>query len=329
MKFNILYLLFPAALAACYWIALDFQGQSTNSFFGIAETEPQMLNFDHDIAVREVRVRVGDLVKKGDTLAIFTRADLDKAETEQRGEIRQTEAERTGEHDIFEKEKRYVAARQQAKIAELRTQIRVLRMEDSLQTIFRKSIYDDLKVAPENRVAAAEIASLEKEIAQLEAETREEIRLLDTRQTANLQLAQAKNQQAQAEISFVQSERDRLLLIAPMDGYVEDIFFSRNSLVPAHRDLIKINPRQPNKIIGFIHENAEVPFSLGQEVELASAARPTVRVRGKIIGSNPKMTELPLRLRKFIELRSWGREVFIQLPESNEFFISEKILISL
>lgn len=329
MKFNILYFLFPAALAACYWIALDFQGQSTNSFFGIAETEPQTLNFDRDIAVREVRVRVGDLVKKGDTLAIFARADLDKTETERRSDIRQNDTERAAEHSIFEKEKQVVAARQQAKIGELRTQIRVLRTEDSLKTIFRKSIYDNLPAAPENRVVAAEIAALEKEIAQLETETREEIRLLDTRQTANQSLAQAKNQQAQTEIGFVQAERNRLLLIAPLDGYVEDVFFGRNSLVPAHRDLIKINPRQPNKIIGFIHENADVPFSLGQEVELASAARPTVRVRGKIIGSNPKMTELPLRLRKFIELRSWGREVFIQLPEANEFFISEKILISL
>jgi hypothetical protein len=47
------------------------------------------------------------------------------------------------------------------------------------------------------------------------------------------------------------------------------------------------------------------------------------------VGSNPKLTELPLRLRKFIELRTWGREVFIQLPEQNGFYISEKIAIIL
>jgi hypothetical protein len=41
------------------------------------------------------------------------------------------------------------------------------------------------------------------------------------------------------------------------------------------------------------------------------------------------MTELPLRLRKFIEMRSWGREVYIGLPPENRFYISEKITINL
>lgn len=328
MKFNILYILFPAALACCYWIARDFKGQSANSFFGMAETEPQILNFDHDIAVREVFVKIGDNVRKGDTLAVFYRAELDHTELARRGELTETETERAAEYTLLEKEKALILARQRAKNTELDGQIRLLRTEDSLKTVFRKNIYEQ-QATPENKLVAEKITALQQEKAMLAAQTSEELRLLELRQKANDAIAGAKTGRSRSELEYLRAERDKLLLIAPMDGYVEDIFFGPHSLVPAHRDLLKINPKVPNKVIGFIYETAEVPFNLGQTVTLASFNRPNIKAEGKIIGSNPKMTELPLRLRKFIELRSWGREVYIQLPDTNRFFISEKIAISL
>ncbi|HOY04624.1 MAG TPA: hypothetical protein PLO67_04420 [Saprospiraceae bacterium] len=329
MKFNILFLLLPAAIGACIWIAYDFQSQSVNTFFGIAETESQTLNFDRDIAVQEVRVKAGDFVKKGDTLAVFTRADLDKTEAERRGDMARTATEQAAENTILQKEKELVQARLYAKIRELKAQIGLLRTEDSLKTAYRKNIYADLGAASENKLVAEKTAALQKEIDDQQTQAAEEIRLLEARQTANRSIALAKSGQSQTEIGFVQTERGRLLLLAPIDGYVEEIFFGKNALLPAHRDLMKINPLMPNRIVGFIHEAADVPFSIGQTVELSSTARPQVKGTGIIIGSNPKLTELPLRLRKFIELRTWGREVFIQLPEQNEFFISEKIAIAL
>jgi multidrug resistance efflux pump len=328
LKFNILYLLFPAALGACIWIARDFEGQSAQSFFGIAETEPYTLNFDHDIAVRELRVKTGDLLKKGDTLAIFERVDLDRAESESRADLVQTNTESAAEYRILEKEKALVTARMQAKLRELQSQMRLLRTEDSLKTAFRKNIYTDLPT-PDNQIVTDKIAALRKEMTDVETEAEEELRVLSARQSATREVAAAKSGQAQAELGFVRAERNRLLLVSPIDGYVEGIFFGKNALVPAHRDLLKINPLAPNRIIGFIHEAAEVPFSVGQTVELASFNRPEVTTQGTIVGSNPKMSELPLRLRKLAEVRSWGREVFIQMPEQNAFFISEKINITL
>ncbi len=329
MKFNILYLLFPAALLGCIWIARDFQGQSTNSFFGIAETEPQTLNFDHDIAVQELRVKPGDLIKKGDTLAIFTRAELDKTEAEQRANITRTETERNAESAILEKEKELARLRLKAKISEINTQIRLLRTEDSLKTSYRKNIYGDLGAAPESKLVTEKITALQKEMANLERETTEELRLIDSKQAALRSIASVKTGLSQTEIQFLKAERGRLFLLAPIDGYIEEIFFGQHALVPAHRDLMKVNPRAPNRIVGFIHETVVVPFSIGQEVELSSTARPEIKTKGIIVGSNPKLTELPLRLRKFIEVRSWGRELFIRLPEDNPFFISEKITINL
>lgn len=328
MKFNILYLLFPAALAACFWIASDFQYQSVNSFFGIAESEPRSLNFDHDIAVREVFVKTGDLVKKGDTLATFYRAELDEQSLENWSELRLTETERAAEFSILEKEKELVRTRLSANVRELQAEISLLITEDSLNTLFRGSVYSDLKPAG-NKMVADKIAARRKQIDDLQKNAAEEIRILESKQAALGAVASVRNESTRAAQKQLESEKNRLFLVAPIDGYVETVLVARNALVEAFTELMKINPQVPNTVIGFIHEASDAPLAVGQEVELVSFNRPEVKCSGRITSINPKMTELPLRLRKFIEMRSWGREVFIGLPQDNRFYISEKITINL
>lgn len=328
MKFNILYLLFPAALAACFWIASDFQYQSVNSFFGIAESEPRSLNFDHDIAVREVFVKTGDLVKKGDTLATFYRAELDEQSLENWSELRLTETERAAEFSIIEKEKELVRTRLSADARELQAEISLLITEDSLNTLFRGSVYSDLKPAG-NKMVADKIAARRKQIDDLQNNAAEEIRILESKQAALGAVASVRNESTRAAQKQLESEKNRLFLVAPIDGYVETVLVARNALVEAFTELMKINPQSPNTVIGFIHEASDAPLAVGQEVELVSFNRPEVKCSGRITSINPKMTELPLRLRKFIEMRSWGREVFIGLPQDNRFYISEKITINL
>lgn len=328
MKFNILYLLFPAALAACFWIASDFQYQSVNSFFGIAESEPRSLNFDHDIAVREVFVKTGDLVKKGDTLATFYRAELDEQSLENWSELRLTETERAAEFSILEKEKELVRTRLSANARELQAEISLLITEDSLNTLFRGSVYSDLKPAG-NKMVADKIAARRKQIDDLQKNAAEEIRILESKQAALGAVASVRNESTRAAQKQLESEKNRLFLVAPIDGYVETVLVARNALVEAFTELMKINPQAPNTVIGFIHEASDAPLAVGQEVELVSFNRPEVKCSGRITSINPKMTELPLRLRKFIEMRSWGREVFIGLPQDNRFYISEKITINL
>ena len=328
MKFNILYLLFPAALAACFWIASDFQYQSINSFFGIAESEPRSLNFDHDIAVREVFVKTGDLVKKGDTLATFYRAELDEQSLENWSELRLTETERAAEFSILEKEKELVRTRLSADARELQAEISLLITEDSLNTLFRGSVYSDLKPAG-NKMVADKIAARRKQIDDLQKNAAEEIRILESKQAALGAVASVRNESTRAAQKQLESEKNRLFLVAPIDGYVETVLVARNALVEAFTELMKINPQVPNTVIGFIHEASDAPLAVGQEVELVSFNRPEVKCSGRITSINPKMTELPLRLRKFIEMRSWGREVFIGLPQDNRFYISEKITINL
>lgn len=327
MKVNLLYLLLPAAIFGCYWIVTDFQGQSTHTFFGTAETEPQTLNFEHAVLVQDVKVITGDYVKKGDTLATLYRSELDKTTIERLADINQIEVERNAKSETLNKDREVLKARHAAQISELQAQIRILQTEDSIKNSIKKAIYDNLP--SDNRLMREKIAALQSEMFQAEKQTQEQLNQLETQRQSNQVIAQAKVSQVQKDLDYVKLEKTKLVLVAPFDGYMEQVFVVKNSLVPAYKDLFKINAKKPNKIIGFIHETSDIPFQLGDSVTLASSARPLMQTKGTIIGSNPKLVELPYRLRKFTELRAWGREVFIQMPDTNRFYIGEKIMVTL
>lgn len=327
MKFNILYLLVPAALLGCYWIINDLQGQSVHTFFGTAETEPQTLNYEHAVLVQDLRVQTGNQVKMGDTLAVLYRSELDKTTIERLADINQVEVERKAKSTILDKDLDVLRALQAAKLSELQAQIRVLQTEDSIKIGVKKAIYDNLPY--DNRLIREKIANLQEEINQTEKQTREQLAQVETQRQGNQVVAEAKILQVQKDLDFVKLEKSKLFVISPIDGFVEQVNTSKNMLVPAYKDLIKINPRKPNKIIGFIHESADIPFQLGDSVSLESSVRLPIKTKGTIIGSNPKLVELPYRLRKFTELRAWGREVYIEIPDTNRFYIGEKIMIAL
>ena len=328
MRFNVLYILFPTAILACLWIARDFQGRQGSTFFGIAETEPRILNFDHDLSVREVFIKAGDKIKAGDTLAIFHRAELDENEFSQYREMITNETARAAERAILEKEKEVVQARLNVDIRELAIDIKLLQTEDSIMMVYRGNLYGQ-STPVQNRVIKERIEGLQKQMEDLKHQAEEELLVLSAKISATDQIAAEKANKLKGQLSMIATERERLVLISPINGYVEDVYFSVNAMIPAHKDLVKINPDAPNKIIGFIHETNEVPLSIGSNVEMTSFNRPGIVSSGLIVGVNPKMTELPLRLRKFIDLRSWGREVYISIPDTNSFYISEKVNITL
>ena len=328
MRFNVLYILFPAAILACLWIARDFQGRQGSTFFGIAETEPRILNFDHDLSVREVFIKAGDKIKAGDTLAIFHRAELDENEFSQYREMITNETARAAERAILEKEKEVVQARLNVDIRELAIDIKLLQTEDSIMMVYRGNLYGQ-STPVQNRVIKERIEGLQKQMEDLKHQAEEELLVLSAKISATDQIAAEKANKLKGQLTMIATERERLVLISPINGYVEDVYFSVNAMIPAHKDLVKINPDAPNKIIGFIHETNEVPLSIGSNVEMTSFNRPGIVSTGLIVGVNPKMTELTLRLRKFIDLRSWGREVYISIPDTNSFYISEKVNITL
>ncbi|AEE51674.1 HlyD family efflux transporter periplasmic adaptor subunit [Haliscomenobacter hydrossis] len=328
MKFNVLYLVWALAFLACFWLKDNFMGRGNTAFFGATETESRILNFDNPVIIQDVLVKTGDEVQAGDTLMVFYRAELDQETANRLGDINQFNVEKNAKNSILDKSLDVLKAQHQAKLSELQAQIRIEEAEYQAESGVRKLLGESDTANGIDPLRAEKIAALRTQIQQNEQEYAVQIKELKAERSANQSIFDARNAKVQVELDFVKAERQRLVLTAPVDGFVESITVGTNEIVPQYKELIKINPRQPTRIRGFIYESAEISYKLGDTVKLSSYSRRNVRGNGVIIGGNPQVVELPVRLRKVAELRTWGRELYIKIPSDNPFFLNEKIVIS-
>lgn len=329
MKINFLYVVWLIALLMCFVIVYQFAGQTQHTFFGTAESEGQILNYEHSVLVEKIYVHTGDQVKQGDTLAVFMRSDLDRTASDKTNEIKQYEVEKTTKRHTIQREIDVLRAKRAALVSELESQIKMINTEEGIQSALKEAMGDKDKTSTKSNLKNEKIASLKELINQTERQIREQNQLLNEQINANESVYDAKVAQVQEEIGFLDKERDRLTLLSPIDGFVENVGIVKHEIAPQYKELIRLNPKLPNKVRGFISESAELVYRLGDTVELTSSTRPNIVSKGVLIGSSPQLVELPFRLRKLTEVRAWGREIYIRMPLTNDFFIGEKIIISI
>lgn len=325
---NILYIIWIIALFGCYWLIKSITGQSDVTFFGTAENESIVLNFDHTVMVQKVKVKTGQMVKKGDTLAIFSRIELEHRATETNNEMNQLRLENKVKQNEIIKDLDVLETKKNALQKEIENEIRVLNVEANVQNELRKLLSNE-QTEKTSVISNEKIAALKINLEQIEQQIRSQKLSLSARLNSDNQIVSEKLKHSKHTLDIIETERKQLILLSPMDGFVVEVFITENTVEPQLKPLIKINPTRTNRVKGFIYENADVAYNLGDTVALASAARPQVKAKGYFISVSPEMVELPIRLRKNPELRAWGREVYVQLPPDNQFFIGEKIMMIL
>lgn len=329
-KVVFLIFLFGSILSGAIWIMSDLQNRSANTFFGTAETDSRIINLEFPVVVQQLRVQPGVQVRQGDTLAVMYRAQFDRETSERDGEISEFSTELEAKNSAIDKELDILHAKQQARISELQAEIKVLKTETDIQSGLKAVLSKDKKEPSKDipNVKKEQIAALEESIRQAERQTQEQVKQLENQRASNRAIYGSKVSQIKRSVGFIESDRQKLVVLAPIDGFVEQVFVGRNEMVQQYRELFKINAPKPVNVLCYLHETeSEVMVQPGDTVHLISTARPSVTCPGVITGSTRKLVELPTRLRKFIDIKAWGREMYIQLPDTNRFYIGEKIQV--
>ena len=327
MKINILYVFWLIALGAFFLIARNLQNQSSKQLFGIAQTEGQMLKIDFTAKIMKSNVRAGMKVNKGDTLMVFDDATIEKRSFTENSASNIINVERTAKNISLEKEMRLFEQEKNADIVELEGQIRVLEQEIALQDNLKKAISNS--GTSNNSLKHQEVKALQDDIAQIRMQTKAQMNLYEAERSNNNKISGSRTRDMKNELKYIDREKQKLVLLAPYDGYIEEVFVAQNEIVKDFSDLVRINPKEPNKIVGFIHESIDIQYNMGDTFTLVSATRPEVMCKAQLVGVSPKLVELPFRLRKYTEIKAWGREIYINLPTANNFFIGEKVMIQL
>jgi multidrug resistance efflux pump len=128
------------------------------------------------------------------------------------------------------------------------------------------------------------------------------------------------------ELELLRSEKNKLNKYASYSGVVEDVFVKPGEQIEDFVPIISINPIHPSSIVGYMVGARSRQIPVGAKVAVTSYERKNITTSGEIIGYGAVIA-LPELLQKSTAVKAFGRQVFIKIPEKNQFATGEKVLI--
>lgn len=328
-KVNLIYIVFIGLAYLVFQMNKNLSGASA-MFYGFAENKETEINLDHPVVIDRVYVTPGQEVKRGQLLMEVKRQAVD------------LKIDELG----FDLEKENIVARQERQ--QILDDIEALEAEHIKKQAFyqsqkaqiehelalNQSLLRDLKTL--NSVDASAVAQasqkrldlldeqLEQELAPIEVELKQLRKALGSVELP-MQLGREK---LSKELDFHENRRDKLKIYAPSNGLIGSVYCKKGEHIDAFSTLLNFYERNPTIVKGFVHESLILEVERGDSLKVISSLHPSHQTEGVVIGLGLRIVEIPERLRKIPEFKSYGREVLIQIPSENPFLQKEKVLLN-
>lgn len=328
-KINFLY------LAIIPLIYLLFQMNSSLSqasafFYGFAENKETELSHDKAVLVHKILVTPGQAVTKGQLLMEVKQSNIDfkidnaSLDLERLGVVAQQE--RQGIKDRIEQLK----ARRLAKVTELELEVKNL----EATIAYNQSLLKDLKsIDPAGMDAGSnpntvKLAALQEQLKLVTEPIDLEITQLQNELRTIEAPSLVQQEKIKSEIDYYKTEQEKLAIIAPSDGIIGNILCKEGENISSFSTLINFYERNPTLVKGFVHESLILEVQEGDSLIVSSSLHLEQKISGVVIGLGSRIVEIPERLRKVPELKTYGREVLIRIPSTNSFLQKEKVMLN-
>ncbi len=329
MRFNLLYPVVALLAMAFFWVYSQDR-REVISWYGFVESKEMEINYNHAIAVDRLRVRPGESVKQGDTLLIVSRR-MDKVYMDEESfriaEIRAAsdlwQLEQKNKIAILEKERDNDISEIDQRLSSLLNK-RTYQMElaESLSTVNRSSDTFD---------------PIDDKIKELRSEKSSIIQKCEVQvQSINTEINEARNpykaeiQKLEAEIAFKKDRQvQSIAILAYADGIVGNIYCREGEFFPSYKTMLSLYDPYAMLVRGYVHEDLSLSIDTTTALTVRSLKDESTEYEGRVIGLGSRIVEIPGRLRKIQDIKTYGREVLVQIPSGNYFLQKEKVALSL
>lgn len=328
-KVNVFYLsLVP--LGIVLFIFFVAQTHETVAFYGFAETNETEINYNHPVVVDQIRVTPGQYVTRGTVLMNLSRIATKEQMQDQDYIISELQAEETIWRQEKQNEINVMRAEQKLKLEALDTELTTLRQE----LAYQKSLTDGLSTleAHESNYQLLEdkIKAVEKERALLNESYTLRIKALNDQKRMGNNPYRERVSRLQAELKFDQDHRIQPITVtAPTDGLVGNIHCKEAEHISSFQTLISFYEPHPQFIKGYVHEDLSLKVSVGDTFLIKSIKDESIAYKGVVTGLGSRIVEIPERLRKMPDVRTYGREVSVKIAPENTFLQKEKVALEL
>ena len=299
-------------------------------FYGFAENKETEINHIEDILVSKIYVTSGQQVKKGDLLIEVSDNTIPQKLDELALKKETVSQELILKKIDIQNEIKSIQNRRDQDIAKITAEITTL--EKRIST--NKELFEGLKTIdkPTGNYRSPDedkIKELRANIAAIEDLANAKIAIQENLIKSIAQPSQIKSKLVDSETSYYKSAKDRLAIIAPFDGLIGTINCKEGENVSAFNRLMSFYKTNPTEVKGFVHESMILEVSVGDMLEVSSTLHPEIKIVGEVIGLGSRIIEIPERLRKIPDFKTYGREVQISIPSKNRFLQKEKVMLNL
>ncbi len=329
-QFKFIYLLLIPLVYGLYVLTQNTGGESAY-FYGFAENKETELSHTEDVLIKEILVTPGQTVKEGDVIMLVERNDIELQKITGQLDIDKIQVEQAIERENILQELQLLETSFSTSQAKYDDEIRQL--QEKIKS--KQSVFKGLKHVNESRVKTigeeerAEIAAL---LNQKELERKEHIIRKQNLEAKKSQIGKSEylsQKKVNAELEKLDEEEKSLSIKAPSDGIIGNIQVRVGENISSFNTLVSFYDKNPTAVKGFVHESMILEVSVGDSLQVSSINQPNHIIEGHVLGLGTRIVEIPERLRKIPDFKTYGREVLISISPNNPLLQKEKVLLNI
>jgi multidrug resistance efflux pump len=324
MKFNWFYVFIGLLFLSMLFISMRFFQGSGHASVGVAYSKEYKINSEKAALVASVKVVPGQQIKEGDLLVELTSDELEMSIEKLITKISLLKSELQEKNKLLTSEIALIRAQGGVKIEELNTDI----AEEEANLRLNREITRAHKLKRDSTAdnpVSQRINALINQRARHEEATAIKVRDLIQENSMDQKVLENQIKLLERELQLLQDQKSKLSKYARTDGVVENVYVRTGEQIDAYTSVISVNPVHPSTVVGYQVGRKET-LPIGSEVMISSYDRQKNFSKGRVIGYG-SVTQLPEILQKSTAVKAFGREIFIEIIEDNQFSSGEKVLI--
>ena len=301
-----------------------------NAIVAVVESQKTAISYQKPVSVKAIHVITGQQVTEGQLLIEVDRPDLNFDHEKLLNQRKQEESNKIGLQAEYNSRLELLNIEKAGKINRIDAEIVQLETEIEL----KKSVWSDLQsinssgtksVSPIDQDSIL-LQSYRTERKQVISHFASEKKRLKSELEADLEMIELNIRLIDDEIQLLDKERAQLKKYAPFTGTIGNVNAQLNEIVPSFHTIISLYEQRPSTLKAFVNSNSPFVLQPGDLVDIESSNR-EYNVAGKVLEVGARIVGYrdPARPENAPEL--YGREVFISLPEDNNFLYGEQVLV--
>lgn len=299
----------------------------------VAQVEPMKtaISYHKAIRIEEIYVIPGQMVKPGDLLVKVARPDLVLDVEREHNSLERLKIEQTlREKKLIDKTQHTTALTeaQIRKIDEEIAQIRVIvenNKELSQQFGSLTGAGDSVRrFGSSYYKIEIDILLEEKKFIQQQFELEiKSARIIFAEETKSYNILM---EQLEKEIEILNEEEMELVKRSKIHGTIGNVNVQAGELLSPYTTILSIYESKPTIIKAFMNEGYKYSMAVGKKVTVESTNR-KYSIEGSVSEIGARIVELPSRLKTNQNISMWGQELFIKIPETNNFLNGERVVV--